>query len=373
MVRSQVRWSCLALPLCAIGILSGCGGSPGPHPLPAQQLISVAVHPQGTSVVAGSQQQQFSATLIGDPKNLGVTWAVDGIAGGNVSSGAISSTGLYTPPPIAGTHTVTATSVADTSKTATATLGVTDLPGILTYHYNLARNGVNSREYALTAANVNKNTFGKLFSCPVDGAVYAEPLWIPALNVNGSVHNVFFVATQHDSLYAFDADTSPCQQLWSANLLDSAHGGIAGETSVLWSDVGSGYKDIYPEIGVTGTPVIDSSTSTIYLVSKSENSGSIFHQRLHAIDLTTGSEKFNAPVNISATVAGSGDGSSAGVLSFNTQSQNVRSGLALLNGVIYICWASHEDTFPITAGFSGTTPRTFSSRRGFSIPVPTAG
>jgi hypothetical protein len=373
MVRSQVRWSCLALALSAIGLLSACGGSPGTQPLPAVQVVSIAVHPRGSSVVAGSQQQQFSATVTGDPQNLGVTWAVDGIAGGNVSSGAISSTGLYTSPPIAATHTVTATSVADTSKTATATLGVTDLPGILTYHYNLARDGVNSREYALTAANVNKNTFGKLFSCPVDGAVYTEPLWIPALNVNGSVHNVFFVATQHDSLYAFDADASPCQQLWHVNLLDSAHDGTAGETSVLWSDVGSGYKDIYPEIGVTGTPVIDPSTSTIYLVSKSENSGPIFHHRLHAIDLSTGSEKFNAPVNISATVAGSGDGSSGGVLSFNTQSQNVRSALALVNGVVYICWASHEDTFPYHGWILGYNAANVQQQKGVFNSSPNGG
>jgi hypothetical protein len=373
MVRSQVRWSCLALGLSAIGILSGCGGSPSPSPVPAQQFVSVVVHPQGSSVVAGSQQQQFSATVNGDPKNLGVTWAVDGIAGGNASSGAISSTGLYTPPAIAGTHTVTATSIADTSKTATVTLGVTDLPGILTYHYNLARDGVNSREYAFTAANVNKNTFGKLFSCPVDGAVYTEPLWIPALNVNGSVHNVVFVATQHDSLYAFDADTSPCQQLWHVNLLDSAHGATAGETSVLWSDVGSGYKDIYPEIGVTGTPVIDPSTSTIYLISKSENSGPIFHQRLHAIDLMTGNEKFSAPVNISATVAGSGDGSSGGALSFNPQSQNVRSALALVNGVVYICWASHEDTFPYHGWILGYNAANVQQQTGIFNSSPNGG
>ncbi len=254
--------------------------------------------------------------------------------------------GFIALPPTAGVHTVTATSVADASKSASATLGVTDLLGISTYHYDLARDGVNSQEYALTPASVNKKNFGKLFSCAVDGAVYTEPLWVPTLNVNGSVHNVVFVGTQHDSLYAFDADTSPCQQLWQVRLLDVPHGGIAGETPVFWSNVGNGFKDIYPEIGVTGTPVIDPATSTLYVVSKSETSGPVFYQRLHAIDLATGSEKFNAPVNISATVPGTGDGSSGGVLPFDTQSQNVRSGLALVNGVVYICWASHEDAYP---------------------------
>src|SRR5207248_3735163 len=123
----------------------------------------------------------------------------------------------------------------------------TDLTGVFTYHNNLARDGVNAQEYALTTATVNKKTFGKLFSCTVDGAVYAEPLWVAAVTVNGAVHNAVFVATQHDSLYAFDADASPCQQLWHVNLIDAAHGGTANESSVLWSHVGNGFKDVFPE------------------------------------------------------------------------------------------------------------------------------
>jgi hypothetical protein len=264
-------------------------------------------------VVAGSQTQQFSATVNGDAKNLGVAWAVDGIVAGNTTIGAISLTGLYTPSASAGAHTVTATSVADSTKTASATVGVTNLSGIATYHYDLARDGANSQEFALSAANVKAATFSKLFSCTVDGAVYAEPRWLPGLNVNGAVRNLIFVATQHDSLYAFDADASPCQQLWHVNLLDAAHGGTAGETSVLWSDVGYGFQDIFPEIGVTSTPVIDPSTGTLYLISKSETSGPVFYQRLHAIDVTIGNEKFSAPANNNASVAGTGHGSSGAV------------------------------------------------------------
>jgi len=331
------------LGLSAVALLLACGGSSSNSPPPS---VKVIVHPLGTSVVAGSQTQQFTATVNGDPKNLGVTWAVDGIAGGNSSSGGISAAGLYSAPASAGTHTVTATSVADTSKSASATIGVSDLGGITTYHYDLARDGVNAHEFALSTANVRATNFGKLFSCAVDGAVYAEPLWLPALNINGAVHNVIFVATQHDSLYAFDADASPCQQLWHASLLDALHGGVAVETPVYWADVGSGYQDIIPEIGVTGTPVIDSASGTLYVISKSETSGPVFYQRLHAIDVTTGNEKFNAPKNISASVPGTGDGSSGGVLAFNLQSEGQRAGLALVNGVVYVCWASHEDTYP---------------------------
>ena len=344
------------LGLAAVGLLSACGGSSGGPPV----VVQVSVHPHGTSVVAGSQMQQFSAVVSGDPKNLGVTWAVDGIAGGNAGVGTISAAGLYSSPASAGTHTVTATSVADTSKSSSATIGVTDLVGVSTYHYDLARDGVNAQEFALTTTSVRATSFGKLFSCQVDGAVYTEPLWMPAVTVNGATHNVIFVATQHDSLYAFDADASPCQQLWHASLLDAAHGGIANETSVCWYDVGSGFGDIQPEVGVTGTPVIDPATGTLYVVSKSETGGCStgnpknFSQRLHAIDVTTGLES-QTPVAITASVAGSGDGSSGGVVSFNAQSEGQRPALALLknvnvggslHNVVYISWASHEDAFP---------------------------
>lgn len=358
MVRPRLsRCSGLMFAYSALAILAGCGGS-NSNPI---QPISVAVSPGAASVVVTTQPQQFSATVSNDPNNRGVTWDVDGISGGNTTAGTISSTGLYSPPGVPGTHTITATSVSDATKNASASIGVTDLAGVFTYHYDLARDGVNVSEYALTTTSVSQSTFGKLFSCRVDGAIYAEPLWVSGLTVNGSIHNVILVATQHDSLYAFDADSSPCQQLWRANLIDSAHGGTANETSACSNDVGQGFGDIQPEVGVTGTPVIDPSTRTLYLVSKSENGGcstglgSVFHQRLHAIDLSRGSEKFNAPVSISASVAGTGDGSSAGVLQFNPQSEGQRPGLALLKGVavsgslfdvVYISWASHEDAFP---------------------------
>jgi hypothetical protein len=346
MVRLRLsRWSRFIFAFTASTIVAGCGG--GSTFIPVQP-ISVAVSPRAASVVATTQPQQFSATVRNDPNNKGVTWDVDGVSGGNATTGTISSSGVYSPPAVSGTHTVTATSVSDGTKNASASIAVTDLAGVFTYHNDLARDGVNASEYALTTASVSQSTFGKLFSCQVDGADYTEPLWVPGLSVNGSIHNVVFVATQHDSLYAFDADTSPCQQLWHVNLIDSAHGGASGESQVTWSDVGSGAKDIYPEIGVVGTPVIDPVTSTLYVVSKSESRGPVFHQRLHAIDLATGNEKltFNAPVDISATVSGTGDGSSGGVINFNVQTHNERSALALVNGVVYICWASHEDTFP---------------------------
>jgi hypothetical protein len=177
------------------------------------------------------------------------------------------------------------------------------------------------------------------------------------------MHNVIFVATQHDSLYAFDADANPCVQLWHANLIDSTHGATSGETTVpsgpSGNKVGSGYGDITPEVGVTGTPVIDPSTNTLYVVSKSMNSGGTsFYQRLHAIDITSGNEKFAGPANITSSITFPGTGDGGSTVSFNAQQQNQRSGLALVNGVVYVAWASHEDTAPYygwVVGFNAST------------------
>jgi hypothetical protein len=310
------------------------------------QNVSVSVTPKRAAVVITAQTQQFTATVSGDTQNLGVTWSVDGTGGGNATVGSISSSGLYTPPSSGGVHIVTATSAADTGQSASAAIAVTDLSGVFTYRNNLARNGTNPQEFALTPSSLNTTTFGKLFSCATDGNVYTQPLWVPNLSINGTARNVVFVATQHDTLYAFDADASPCVQIWQANLLETAHGGTAGETSVPTADVGSGFQDIQPEIGVTGTPVIDPSSNTLYIVSKSEGPAGTFHQRLHALDLTTGNERFGAPVAISASVSGNGDGSSGGNLPFNPQTENQRCALALVNGVVYVAWASHEDKDP---------------------------
>jgi hypothetical protein len=350
MARSAGGW-CLGVVLGVTLALAGCASIGAPPP----PGLAVSIAPKLAAVVAVSQTQQFTATVTG-ASNLSVNWSVDSVANGDATVGTVSSNGLYTPPAAAGSHSVTATSVADSSKSASATVAVTDLAGVLTYHNNLARDGTNPQEYALTAPTVSTNTFGKLFSCPVDGAVYTQPLWVPGLSINGATRNVIFVATQHDSVFAFDADANPCVQYWKANLLEAAHGGTAGETPVpcelglapFYCQVGAGAGDIQPEIGVTGTPVIDAATNTIYVVSKSENTATgTFYQRLHALDLATGEiEKFNGPELIAASVPGTGDGSSGGMVAFNSQAENQRPGLALANGTVYLTWAAHEDEPP---------------------------
>ena len=157
----------------------------------------------------------------------------------------------------------------------------------------------------------------------------------------GTTHNVVFVATEHDSVFAFDADNSNganASPLWQVSLLGS------GEATVLAADVFN--DDITPEIGITSTPVIDPSSNTIYVVAKSTVANSTFIQRLHALDITTGQEKFGGPVELSASVPGNGNGSSGGTLNLDPLWENNRAGLLLLNGIIYIAFGSHGDLGP---------------------------
>jgi len=237
-----------------------CSG-PGGSSAPASANLTVSSVAMGLSPTAAAitltRTQQFTATV---PGGGAASWTVDGIPNGNSTVGTISSAGLYTAGG-AGAHSIVATSVANSTQTAAATVAVTDLAGVYTYHNDLPRDGVNSQEYALTTANVT-SSFGKLASCGVDGAIYAQPLWVANLSINGAIHNVVFVATQHDGLFAFDADAVPCATLWTVSLIDAAHGASAGETTVPSNLVGSGDGDIQPEIGVTGTPVIDPSRAS---------------------------------------------------------------------------------------------------------------
>ena len=226
---------------------------------PAAGNISVTISPKRGGLTL-SQTTQFTATVTNDVGAAGVKWSTTG----GTLSGQTTTTATYSSG-AAGTFTITATSKADVTQSASATIGVTDLTGMTTYHNDLSRDGVNSQEYALTTANVAPATFGKLFSCATDGAIYAQPLWVANLSIGGGTHNVVFAATTHDTVYAFDADANPCVKYWSTSLLGS------GETFVSSSDVGTG--DIQPDIGIIGTPVIDTTSSTIYVVSKSKTSG----------------------------------------------------------------------------------------------------
>jgi hypothetical protein len=249
--------------------------------------------------------------------------------------------------------------LADNTKSASATIAITDLAGVTTYHNDLARDGANTHEFALTPANVNTSTFGKLFSCPVDGEVYAQPLWVPNLAINGATHNVIFVATQNDSVYAFDADTNPCHLYWQKSFLS------AGVTAVPFGDTGT--NDINKKIGITGTPVIDPASKALYVVAKTKEGTTNYHQRLHALNLVDGSDRV-APFDITAAITASGSGdtgdssvgctSTPGNVPFCPLREGQRPGLALVNGVIYVAWASHGDNPPYHGwimGFDAST------------------
>jgi hypothetical protein len=210
-----------------------------------------------------------------------------------------------------------------------ATFAATYAPiNVTTYHYDNARTGQNTQETILTPANVNSTQFGQLFSVPVQGFVFAQPLYLANVqNIAGATHDVLFVATEHDMLYAIDADNGSI--LWQQSFINPPN-----ITTVTSSEVSCG--DLKPEIGITSTPVIDQSTGTIYLVTKSKETG-VYVQRLHAIDIITHAEKFGGPVVISATVNGQ---------TFDPLRNHNRPGLLLENGHVIIAWASHCDNTP---------------------------
>ncbi len=277
------------------------------------------------SVVTFTGTQQFTAS------SGGATWSVDGVVGGSTSSGTITSTGLYAPPSNTGTHTVTGTA---SGQSAGATVYVSSYPGTFTHHNDNGRTGQNTNETVLTPSNVNQGQFGKLFSYAVDGYSYASPLYVANVSIPGKgFHNVVYVATEHDSVYALDADGLTTTPLWKVSFLQS------GVTTVPCADVGE-CGDIPNEIGITGTPVIDQGSGTLYVVAKTKESSS-YVQRLHALDITTGAEKFGGPVVIQASVSGSGDGT--GTVNFNSLRENQRPGLLLNNGIVYFGFGSHGD------------------------------
>jgi hypothetical protein len=350
-------WVVLCL-ICIAVSLTGCGGggtpasSPSPTPTP-QAMAPVIKTPPASQSVGLGQTATFSAVASGS-NPLTYQWQKNGTA----ISGAVAAT--YITPPATSSDSgakfrvlVSNSAGSATSDEAILTVSLTPPPlstaDVVMYHNDVARTGQNLNETILTPANVNSTTFGKLRSLPVDGKVDAEPLYLSGQkNIAGGTHNVLYVATEHDSVYAFDADSGT--QLWQVSLLGS------GETT---SDA-RGCDQVVPEIGITATPVIDRTTGpngVIYVVAMSK-SGSTYFQRLHALDVTTGAEVFGGPQNIQATFPGTGDNSSNGSVVFDPAQYKERTALLMLNGVLYTTWASHCDMRPYTGwimGYNQTT------------------
>jgi hypothetical protein len=214
---------------------------------------------------------------------------------------------------------------------------------VTTSRNNNNRDGQNLSETVLTPSNVNVDGFGRLFVQNVDGYVYAQPLYVPNVTIPKlGKHNVLYVATEHDSVYAFDADSNKgknASALWHRTFINPTK----GITTVSSQD--QNCTDIVPEMGITSTPVIDSNAGTMYVVVRTKENA-VYRQRLHALDITTGKERAGSPIVIAAKVKGTGDGSSGGILSFDPYQEGDRPGLLLQNGAVYIGWASYCDHDP---------------------------
>ena len=333
-------------------ILWSCSGTVMAPPPPAESPIapSFTLQPVSQTVVVG-QPGSFSAMATGTSP-LSYQWQKN-----NANISGATSASYTTPATVSGDNgstfrVIVSNSVNSvTSNAATLTVNAVVVSAgtdVTTYHNDVARTGQNTTETALTQANVNSATFGLLRNLSVDGLVDAEPLYLSQLSISGVAHNVVFVVTEHDSAYAFDADTGT--KLWQVSLLG------AGETT---SDDRGCYQ-VSPEIGVTSTPVIDRTAGAhgiLYAVAMSKNSTAYF-QRLHALDITTGAEVNGGPVTVQATYPGTGDNSSGGIVTFDPKQYKERAALLLLNGVIYTSWASHCDFSPYTAWIMAYNPAT---------------
>jgi Big-like domain-containing protein len=322
----------------------------------AVSLQVIVVSPQNPSIADNGATQAFTATghySDGTTQNLTAT-ATWTSSNGSVAS--VNSSGLATSATLGSRVNAGFTSIqaAVGSTKGVSILSVTNhtsnsigFAGVFTQHNDISRTGQNLNESILTPTNVNTATFGKLFSQAVDGYIYAQPLYVPNVTIAGGTHNVIYVATEGDSVYAFDADSNTGTNaglLWHASLIDTAHGAASGATTVnIQQSLDSGCTDLVPQVGITSTPVIDPSSGTMYVEAKSKENGNFIH-RLHAIDITTGAEKSPGPVEITATVPGNGDGGTT--VSLDGLHHLNRVGLLWLNGTIYIGYASHCDDTP---------------------------
>ncbi|MEW9582996.1 pyrrolo-quinoline quinone [Paraburkholderia sp. DGU8] len=271
------------------------------------------------------------------------TTSSGGASGASGASGAGGTTTGSGPASGAGGGGATGSGSAGTGMSSGGT-AMAATHDVLTYHNDIARTGQNLNETVLTPANVNTTTFGKVGFFAVDGKVDAQPLFVESLAIAGGTHNVLYVVTEHDSVYALDADSGT--PLWQVSMLG------AGETPS--DDLGCG--QITREIGITSTPVIDRSRGahgTIFLVAMSKDASGGYHQRVHALDLASGTEVLNGPTEVAASYPGNGANSSNGRVVFAPAAYAERAGLLLLGGVVYTTWTSHCDEGAYTGWIMG--------------------
>jgi hypothetical protein len=313
----------------------------------------ITMQPASQTVTAG-QSATFTVVATGSP-TLAYQWQENHA---NIA-GATSAT--YTTPATATSNSgetfdvivsnsVGSVTSVSASLTVNAATGGTPPPppsgsstDVTTYHYDNLRTGQNTHETVLTHANVNSSSFGLLGAFPVDGHVDAQPLYLSSVAIPGQgTKNVLYVVTEHDSVYAFDADSvsgTSATTLWHSSVL------ATGETSSDDRNCGQ----VTPEIGITSTPVIDRTRNALYLVAVSKTSGGSYIHRVHALDLTTGAELFGGPTTITATFPGTGANSSNGNVVFDPSQYNERPGLLQVGGTIFTTWGSHCDAGPYSS------------------------
>ena len=324
-------------------------------------LAALAVSPWNVSIGAGSTKQFKAVGTSSDGSSQDLTGSTTW-SSSNTSAVTITNQGLATAVS-PGTATIQAASgsLATTTTTVNVTVDPSGFAGVFTYHNDNARTGQNLNETRLTLANVNISSFGKLFTIPVDGYVYAQPLYVLNLAIpNQGTHNAVYVATQNNTVYAFDGDDRTGVTLWSRHL----------GTPVSSTDNGCG--DIVPTVGITSTPVIDPQSNTIYVVTATEESGVFAHQ-IHALDITTGAEKFGGPKQINATVPGTGEGGTGGQVTFDSRQQLNRSALSLINGTLFIGFGSSCDFHPYHGWLFAYNPQTLSQSAVFNTTANTQG
>ncbi len=347
----------------SLALTVGAGGTT------ATPDFSLQLSPSSAALTAGGSAQSVSVmaiaangfsgsvqvTLAGLPQGVTATPSTLTLSPGTGQQVSLTASASAASGTASVVFTGTSGSLSHTAALAlTVSSGSTTPPpssgvDITTYHVDVARTGLNPNETTLTTSNVASATFGLLRTLPVDGHVDAQPLYLSSLTIGGQSHNVLYAVSEHDSVFAFDADTGT--QLWKTSILG------ASETT----SGDQGCSQITPEIGITSTPVIDRKAGpngTIFVVGMSLDQAGNYHQRLHALDITTGAELSGSPTEIRASYPGTGANSSNGKVVFDPQQYAERAGLLLLNGTIYMGWTSHCDGGPYTGwlmGYSETT------------------
>ena len=336
-------------PIAICLIAAGCGGSSTPQKAAVAADFSISITPTSQALVQGTTGTALSVQAAGtngfvSPISVDITGLPTGVTASPASltliPGAPQNVTLSAGAgATSGNSTVTLTGTSGAlshAATLALTVQTSAVPDVTTYHFDNLRDGLNAQETMLTPANVTSATFGKLGFFQADGKVDAQPLYLAGLNVNGAATNVLYMATEHGSVYAFNADTGA--PLWKTSLLGSEEAPSDDH----------GCDQITPEIGITSTPVIDRAKGAIFAVAMSKDAAGKYHQRLHALNLTTGAELPDSPREIAGSYPGSGANSQNGNVIFDPAQYAERAGLLLLNGTIYLAWTSHCDIPPYT-------------------------